>query len=244
MLSNNITSALFILLVTFQTIQAVCQDHENDKKLKVKIAKVNLYYYHSFKDKENVNLYFYRSLKDTDFGNIAPEIEVGRSFKFTHGFELSKLSINKNDTKTTDDQGNIIGGAKIRRIDIGLKYQFNYYFFKNEETDFKPYIGSSVKYSFYDQTTDPYISTRFPMHFLSTGFLFGFVPGVKYFITDKLNLELSFPVDILFLGVLWQRVHNPNLSIIQQRNGGFDYGMKEFYKFNDLSISIGAGLKF
>jgi len=230
--NNKITSALFILLVTFQTIQAVCQDHENDKKLKVKIAKVNLYYYHSFKDEE------------TDFGSIAPEIEAGRTFKFTHGFELSKLSIKKTDTKTTDDQGNIISGSKIRLIDIGLKYQFNYYFTKNQETDFKPYIGSSVKYSFYDQTTVPYISTRFPMHFLSTGFLFGFVPGVKYFITDKLNLELSFPIDILFLGGMWQRVHHPALPIKQQRTAGFDYEMKEFYKFNDLSISIGAGLKF
>lgn len=242
--NNNITSALFILLVTFLTIQAVCQGQENDKKLKVKIAKVNLYYYHSFKDKENVTPYYYQSIRRTYFGNIAPEIEVGRTFKFTHGFELSKLSINKIDTKTTDDQGNIISGYKIRSINIGLKYQFNYYFIKNHETDFKPYMGSSVKYSFSDQTVYPYLSTSFPSHRLDTGFLFGFVPGVKYFITDKLNLELSFPVDMLYFGGKWQRIHNPTLSVTQQRSGGFDYELKEFYKFNDLSISISAGLMF
>ena len=242
MRSNNITSVLFILFIISQTIQAVCQGHENDKKLKVKIAKVNLYY--SFKDKEKVNLYYSYSIKEADFGNIAPEIEAGRTFKFTHGFELSKLSIYKTDTKSTDNQGNIISGAKIRRFDIRLKYQFNYYFLKNEETDFKPYIGSSVKYSFYDQTTDPYLSSSYKYHYLYTEFLLGFIPGVKYFITDKLNLELSFPVDILFFINIWARVHNPGLSIKQQRTYGYNYGMKEFYKFNDLSISIGAGLKF
>ena len=75
-----------------------------------------------------------------------------------------------------------------------------------------------MKYSFYDQITVPYLSSRYKYHYLYTGFLLGFIPGVKYFITDKLNLELSFPVDILFLGSRWQRIHHPDLSIKQQRN--------------------------
>jgi hypothetical protein len=179
---------------------------------------------------------------ETDIGHVSAAFAIKKS-KSIHEIELSRINLYKVDgaifsSSISYDTAQISYDQKSTVFNLNIKYEYIRRIINiKDKLDFmfgvacEPYLESIRQ--------KPEISTSFRSKRLYLGSRFYLIPRGTYSFNKRFYLDLNFPVEILDLHWIKERINNPALPENIQKNNKF------YSNFFDktIQIRIGVGIR-
>ena len=217
-----------VLIVSFTCSENnVCAQDTSNTDRTAKSIKLNIYFTKSFTD------------KNLSIGNISPVFLIKNKWQNVHEIELVNFDISKNTYKLAYLSGYVVGRDTIAETNIGLRYQFDYFFLKNKSNKFSIYNGGSISFHYHRKHIKPFVNTGYPIKVIELTSSFSYVPGIIVYFSDKLYLDINFPINFVTSSYVFQRVYNPYFTEQQQKTGGtaYDLSLPNTFRFR-LGVGI------
>lgn len=191
--------------------------------------------------KININYTKVIGRNNAHIGNLAPVyMKVSRRNNF-HEFELNTLAFDKSEVNSYTSSGYQVQRV-VHTFDIGLRYQFTWSILK--EGRWLPQVGMSMLGMYESIFNHPVLSgIYYDRTWRRIGGTFSLIPQLRFNISDKFFIDLGLPINIFDVGFVYQRIHDPSLKKMQQRNTSIETSFP--LKAPDVfQLRLGFGLKF
>ncbi len=154
----------------------------------------------------------------------SPTISIYNAQGGFHEIGISRFRFGIDENKTTQSNASnstITSGIKTTYFAIGIRYDYNIKLAK-KESSISPYIGVSTSLGYDLETNEPKISNSFKRNEYNLGTNVGIVPRLIWKLNSLVFIDLNIPINIFRVEYRHQKIHNPNLPLEQQKNGGFE----------------------
>ncbi len=128
---------------------------------------------------------------------------------------------------------------KIKSAQAFLRFEIGKNSWVSANKKFRFQNSVSIKTTGLKSDSSPLTMTRFPRTSRNISLNFQFFTGIEYDLTERIFLDLNTSLIGWSIGADWSRSLNPNLTLSQQKQGGFDLDA-----LHNRLLRVGVGWKF